>query len=519
MFNRIVSIFVMAVVLCMGTYSDAVPIDLGSIRVNTPMYTAEGIDNLVSNVVAGIERDNITDGTNTIDAARNVYRIVGVGDEWELVSGRGVSGDPFWLVSSDKEGWYVPTADETGMLLLSGDFNAIELSGVVQVESNDDTAGVTRLIVSTNTWRRTNTGFQLIGRLALTNDVQNAFQLSTNAANNMITSATNGLASSASVDAKVAAATNELEGVGTGRQIIRGSNQYGPWDITVFNAQTAQMAQGDSDGRSIIDTYAEKSEVKDLHDQVNSLGDHYNELSGSVSGLDGTIGTHIRDTKNPHKVTAAQVGAYTRAEVDSKIESAVMPTDPTFSNAVLAVGLNIDTDSVAVLNEIAETFGGFPIEGTATTVGGILAALAAAVAWLRRNKADKATTLAGYGITDAATKVSLAPEYSPSSAYSVGEFVYHDGNIYQCRTAIADGGEEWNAAHWELRKLDDFFTESNSLLIGTIKANAWGDDEKMRAVFITFARMDDFTTVSDESDSFDIAITKLSQLLGEDVAA
>ena len=83
-------------------------------------------------------------------------------------------------------------------------------------------------------------------------------------------------------------------------------------------------------------------------------------------------------------------------------------------------------------------------------------------------KADKATTLAGYGITDGVTKESIAPEYSPSSAYAVGSFVFHDGNIYQCRTAIADGGEAWNAEHWELRKLDDFFTESNSLLTGRV---------------------------------------------------
>lgn len=90
------------------------------------------------------------------------------------------------------------------------------------------------------------------------------------------------------------------------------------------------------------------------------------------------------------------------------------------------------------------------------------------------NKADKATTLAGYGITDAATMESLAPEYSPSSAYAVGSFVYHDGNIYQCTTAISDGGEAWNAAHWELRKLDDFFTESNSLLTGLIESKTRG---------------------------------------------
>lgn len=78
------------------------------------------------------------------------------------------------------------------------------------------------------------------------------------------------------------------------------------------------------------------------------------------------------------------------------------------------------------------------------------------------------------GVSDKADKTSLAPEYSPSSAYSVGAFVYHDGNIYQCKSAIADGGEAWNAAHWELRKLDDFFTASNSLLTGLIESKTRG---------------------------------------------
>lgn len=67
---------------------------------------------------------------------------------------------------------------------------------------------------------------------------------------------------------------------------------------------------------------------------------------------------------------------------------AISATDPTFSNAVLAVGLNIDTNTVAVLNELANGVGGFPIEGTATTVGGLIAALAAAVVWLKKNKVD-----------------------------------------------------------------------------------------------------------------------------------
>ena len=100
----------------------------------------------------------------------------------------------------------------------------------------------------------------------------------------------------------------------------------------------------------------------------------------------------------------------------------ISATNPAFSNAALSVGLNIDTNSVAVLNEIASTFGGFPIEGTATTVGGLLAALAAATAWLKKNKVG--------------------------SFASVGD-----------ATASVENG---------VAILDGFFTNSNSLLTATI---------------------------------------------------
>lgn len=84
--------------------------------------------------------------------------------------------------------------------------------------------------------------------------------------------------------------------------------------------------------------------------------------------------------------------------------SDIEPSNPSFSNAVLAVGLNIDTNSIAALNKIASAFGGFPVGGVATTVGGLLAALAAAVAWLRAGKADKVTgaTAGNFAALDAA---------------------------------------------------------------------------------------------------------------------
>ena len=104
--------------------------------------------------------------------------------------------------------------------------------------------------------------------------------------------------------------------------------------------------------------------------------------------------------------------------------SSDLAANQTFSDAVLNVGLNIDTNSVAVLNEIAENFGGFPIEGTATTVGGLLAALSAAIAWLKKNKIGSFASVGGASAT------------------------------------VKDG----------VAKLDDFFTNSNSLLTATIEA-------------------------------------------------
>ena len=225
--------------------------------------------------------------------------------------------------------------------------------------------------------------------------------------------------------------------------------------------------------------------VAAISNRVAALETAADSLASSVSSLQASkadqsaLDTHVANTSNPHAVTAEQVGALSisRANTDQTFDWAssgcgvrlfgtfygtgiglslnsvggmlfnyhdgteewyhlptgksgtlaivedISATNPTFSNAVLAVGLNIDTNSVAVINEIAATFGGFPIEGTATTVGGLLAALAAAVAWLKKNK--------------------------------VQTLKLENGSV----ETSADGG---------VAKLDDFFTESNSLLMGTI---------------------------------------------------
>ena len=72
---------------------------------------------------------------------------------------------------------------------------------------------------------------------------------------------------------------------------------------------------------------------------------------------------------------------------DAAIGAAIANTNPTFSNAVLAVGLNLDTNTVAAINALVEAGDELPIGGAAA-VGALLIALAAAVAALKRTKAD-----------------------------------------------------------------------------------------------------------------------------------
>ena len=199
-------------------------------------------------------------------------------------------------------------------------------------------------------------------------------------------------------------------GKGTELSISGSNGKYEPEEF-IPEGGSVEIKGGDSDKGGSIGIYGGYGKGGNLtiYPPNGFLGNDYGiEIKpyGGVVGVGGFIkvnGTNVMDAI---------------AAVDSKVENAVLPTNPAFSNAVLAVGLNIDTNSVAALNEIAETFGGFPIEGTATTVGGLLAALAAAVAWLKKNK--------------------------------VGSFDSVGG-----ATATVENG---------VAKLEDFFTESNSLM-------------------------------------------------------
>lgn len=52
-----------------------------------------------------------------------------------------------------------------------------------------------------------------------------------------------------------------------------------------------------------------------------------------------------------------------------------------------------------------------------------------------------------YDIHDTAGRDMIAPAYSTTSAYAVGDYVIYNDKLYRCTVAIASG-EAWTAAHW-----------------------------------------------------------------------
>ena len=138
------------------------------------------------------------------------------------------------------------------------------------------------------------------------------------------------------------------------------------------------------------------------------------------------------------------------------------PTDPAFSNAVLAVNLGIDTNQVAALAELA----GLPISEGAGTVGGLLMLLVAAVLALKRGKADgnKTYFAAGDGAectgTDAATITGGGTDawVAGSTTMRVATFsgngtIALPAGVTEARILVVGGGggggSGWNGAGYD----------------------------------------------------------------------
>lgn len=164
-----------------------------------------------------------------------------------------------------------------------------------------------------------------------------------------------------------------------------------------------------------------KTEVDDKVDAVGNKADEAysaaEQMVDSVNSLAGTIGTHIRDTNNPHKVTAEQVGALplTGGTVIGNLTLDVLgsgrsPKLEIFGVSSSGITLNAEYGGKITVG-YGSNGGGQIVLKDSSVPSDVEAEVTIGTVKVRATlaaKADKSTTLAGYGITDGATKTELA---------------------------------------------------------------------------------------------------------------
>ena len=158
----------------------------------------------------------------------------------------------------------------------------------------------------------------------------------------------------------------------------------------------------------------------------NGTRTHHGALGSTAIGSGAVVGANATN--------AVQIGFGINNDPETlqfmsrkvAFSSDIAATNPVFSNEVLAVSLELfDTNTVAVLNDLAGTVDGIPLEGGAASIGTILLALLAAVAWLKKNKIGTNDVKRVYNVNGT-------------------QYIDGDGGVYTAQ--FEKGG------HWEMKR-------------------------------------------------------------------
>lgn len=327
--------------------------------------------NYVDSKIGKIKTDSITDGTNTIDAARNVYEEATTTTAWNFTSpiaeisiiepvryyAEGSSVEN-WVIWSGA-GWYCfaqyEGADYTSSfsVFMAGEEDADRLENV------EDEIYFTRRVAGK---------MYQVGKLALTNDIPTVTEPDFTTANTQLV---------ATIEA-TAPAPGNYSAVSNAAMNARSAT-----DLGVRGAPSAPNGWYMVNGVSLY--YNDVSEVYTDEDYPYSIIGtvfYVGEASAGVVDLNSEYECRIVYEGNLYTIIG-----YTNTLAQVSQIPEISATDPTFSNAVLSVGLGIDTNAVAAINALVEQGEELPIGG-AVGVGALLVAIAAAVAALKRGKAN-----------------------------------------------------------------------------------------------------------------------------------
>ena len=151
---------------------------------------------------------------------------------------------------------------------------------------------------------------------------------------------------------------------------------------------------------------------------------------GSAVSLSGTVsGVFMR----PDGTDIALTGSISGGVASVTLTSACYAVPGRFG---LTVFVTVDSETTAIyaaIGTVARSSTGTVAGDTPGDVVDLINAIAAAVATIPPSYTD--------------LMANIAPLYSTSAVYAVGDYAWYDGSLYKCIVPITSG-ESWTAAHW-----------------------------------------------------------------------
>lgn len=178
-------------------------------------------------------------------------------------------------------------------------------------------------------------------------------------------------------------------------------------------------------------------------------GGHTFEISGAdgngnAVALSGTVsGVFLRPDNTDVAITGTASGGV--ASVTLPAECYAVPGQ--FALAIYVTANGQKTAVYSAIGTVARTSSGTVAPGATADVVDLINRISAAVATIPASWSG--------------LMADIAPTYSESAVYPVGAYVYYNGDLYRCTTAITTA-ETWTAAHWTAAVIGNDLSNLNS---------------------------------------------------------
>lgn len=193
-------------------------------------------------------------------------------------------------------------------------------------------------------------------------------------------------------------------------------------------------------------------------------------LPGNLFSADNQgnlIGVEVMDGGSPAVLSGDVTGYVIRADgatlpisgtLDGNRASIVLPASAYAVIGHISIVIKVGTTTVGACTS-------YVYQTTTDTIidpGQVLPSIADLLAQIEAAVATIPASWAGL-------MADIAPTYSDAAVYPVGAYVYYNGDLYRCTTAITTA-ESWTAGHWTQAALGNDVTDLKSALFGGTKS-------------------------------------------------